>query len=201
MARSDARAAGRYRVGDLVTIPGLLSLLRIPLAALFVVVLDRPWAALAVLAAAAVSDYLDGAIARRFGQRSATGAAIDPITDKIFATTVAVALVLRDRLSVPQVLLLSAREIIELPLVVWLLVSHRARVRRMENATSNWPGKIATALQFVAIGSALFALSHTSLWVAATALTGAVSAVNYWRRERRAVASAGVSPREVDAHG
>jgi CDP-diacylglycerol--glycerol-3-phosphate 3-phosphatidyltransferase/cardiolipin synthase len=201
MARSDARAAGRYRLGDLVTIPGLLSLLRVPLAALFVLVLDRPCTALAVLAAAAISDYLDGAIARRFGQRSATGAAVDPITDKIFATTVAVALVLRDRLSVTQVVLLSAREIIELPLVVWLLVSHRARVRRMENATSNWPGKVATTLQFLAIGSALLGLSHTVLWVAATALTGAVSAVNYWRREWRVAAAAGAPPPGADAHG
>jgi len=190
MARSDARAAGRYRAADLVTIPGLLSLLRIPLAALFVLVIDRPGVALAVVAAAAISDFLDGAVARRFGLRSATGAALDPVTDKIFATTVAVALVLHDRLSVAQVVLFSAREIGELPLVAWILVSHRARIRRMNHATSNWPGKVATALQFVAVGSALFELSQTSLWIAATAITGAVAAADYWRREWRAVAHA-----------
>lgn len=177
----------RYHAGDLVTVPGILSLLRLPLAVLFVVVLDRPWAALTVLTVAGISDVVDGWYARKFGLTSATGAALDPITDKSFAITVAVALVIRDKLSLGETLLINVRELGELPLVLWILWSHPARLRRVDHASANIPGKIATVLQFGAIASALFGLRQTSIWVAATAILGLVAASTYWRREWRVV--------------
>jgi CDP-diacylglycerol--glycerol-3-phosphate 3-phosphatidyltransferase/cardiolipin synthase len=175
-------------VRDLVTVPGILSLLRLPLAVLFVVVLDRPWAALAVLTVAGVSDVVDGWYARKFGLISATGAALDPITDKSFAITVAVALVIRDKLSLGQTLLINIRELGELPLVLWVLWSHPARLRRVDHASANVPGKVATVLQFGAIASALFGLRQTGAWVASTAILGLVATATYWRRELRVVA-------------
>jgi CDP-diacylglycerol--glycerol-3-phosphate 3-phosphatidyltransferase/cardiolipin synthase len=187
--RRDPQTFRRYHVRDLVTVPGILSLLRLPLAVLFVAVLDEPWAALTVLAVAGVSDMVDGWYARKFGLISATGAALDPITDKTFAITVAVALVLRDRLSLGQTLLINVRELGEFPLVIWILWSHRARLRRVDHASANIPGKIATVLQFGAIGSALFGLQQTGVWVAATAIMGIAAAATYWRRELRVVAS------------
>jgi CDP-diacylglycerol--glycerol-3-phosphate 3-phosphatidyltransferase/cardiolipin synthase len=185
----DPQTFRRYHASDLVTVPGLLSLLRLPLAVLFVLVLDEPWAAITVLAVAGLSDVVDGWYARKFGLISATGAALDPITDKSFAITVAVALVLRGKLSLGQTLLINVRELGELPLVLWILASHRARLRRVDHASANIPGKIATVLQFGAIGSALFGLRETNLWVGATAILGIVAAATYWRRELRVVAS------------
>ena len=192
----DPKTLRRYHARDLLSLPGILSLLRLPLAVLFVLVVDEPWAALAVLAAAGATDVLDGWYARNYGHVSATGAALDPITDKSFAITVAVSLVLQGKLSLAQILLINVRELAELPLVLWILVSHRARLRRVDHASANVLGKLSTVVQFGAIASALFELAQTPLWVFATAILGVVASISYWQRELRVVGRTRASPRE-----
>ena len=68
-----------------VTLPNLLTLLRLALAPVvaMAVLSHRPWIALALAAAAGAADGLDGWIARRWRQRSTLGAWLDPIADKI----------------------------------------------------------------------------------------------------------------------
>jgi cardiolipin synthase len=72
-----------------LTVPNLLSILRMGLVPLFVIsVLDgRPGRALLVFAIAGVTDALDGAIARFLDQRSALGAYLDPAADKLLLVT------------------------------------------------------------------------------------------------------------------
>jgi cardiolipin synthase (CMP-forming) len=176
---------GLYRARDLVRVPGLLSLSRVPLAALFPFTLHRPVLALAVLALAGISDVLDGWYARRFRQVTPTGTALDPVTDKLFVTTVAVSLVMAGYFSIPDVVLLSTREIGEVPLVVWLAMSHRARDRRAEHPSANWPGKLATALQFGTATAALFWMPHLDWLIGGTAAVGLLAAASYWAREIR----------------
>lgn len=56
----------------------------IPFAACFFI--DAPWtmtAALAIFIAAAITDFLDGRVARARGEVSALGAALDPLADKL----------------------------------------------------------------------------------------------------------------------
>jgi cardiolipin synthase len=67
-----------------VNVPNLLTLLRVALAPLVIqAILDgRHVLALAIFAAAAFTDYLDGAAARRFGIATPAGAYLDPIADK-----------------------------------------------------------------------------------------------------------------------
>ena len=180
----DGQAAetGRYRARDLLLVPGILSLLRIPLAASFPFVVGEPLVAFAVLVAAGLTDVLDGWYARRFGQVPPTGCAVDPVTDKLFVLTVATSLVLEGQLSLGAVVLLSAREIGELPLVVWLALNPRARGARAEHPAANVPGKVATALQFAAVSAALFGAPYGSLWIGAAAAAGAFAAYAYWRR-------------------
>ena len=62
--------------------PDLLTLLRLPLAVVFVLV-DEAMVRAVVLAGAAGSDLLDGWLARRYGG-SRYGPALDPIADKLF---------------------------------------------------------------------------------------------------------------------
>jgi cardiolipin synthase len=174
-----------YRARDLASVPGLLSLSRLPLAAAFPFVLGRPVLALAVLAASGLSDVLDGWVARRFGQVTPTGAALDPITDKLFVTTVAASLVVGGYLSLLDVVLLSTREIGELPLVAWLAVNRDARARRAGHPSANLPGKLATALQFGVATAALLHVSHLAWVIDATAGVGVLAAASYWVREAR----------------
>jgi CDP-diacylglycerol--glycerol-3-phosphate 3-phosphatidyltransferase/cardiolipin synthase len=171
-----------YRVSDLFLPPGLLSASRIVLAAAFPCVVHRPLAAFSVLVAAAVSDILDGWIARRYQLATATGAALDAISDKLFVLTVAITLVASGRLPVQAVLLLSIRELGEAPLVAWLVVSPRARARRAGHPAANVPGKIATTLQFVTVAFALLRTPGVALMTVATAIAGALAALSYWRR-------------------
>jgi CDP-diacylglycerol--glycerol-3-phosphate 3-phosphatidyltransferase len=181
-----AEALRQYRLRDLWLPPSLLSLLKIPLAIAFPWVVDRPLVAIAVLTVAGVSDVLDGWLARRYGWVTATGCAIDPITDKLFVLVVVVTLIVRGILEPWAFFLLSTREIGELPLVAWLLKSHAARRRRSEHPKANWAGKVATVLQFVTVAWALLQLRYVELGLAATAIAGAFSAFSYSRREWRA---------------
>jgi CDP-diacylglycerol--glycerol-3-phosphate 3-phosphatidyltransferase/cardiolipin synthase len=171
-----------YRARDLLLPPALISFSRLVLAACFPASVDRPWAALAVLAAAAISDVLDGWVARRYGLATATGAVLDPITDKLFVLTVALTLVVRGHLETGTVLLLSVREIGELPLVAWFALSPSARAARVDHPKANVPGKLATAMQFVTVGWILLRVPGADLWIGATAVAGLLAAVSYWRR-------------------
>ncbi|MGO8792809.1 MAG: CDP-alcohol phosphatidyltransferase family protein [Terriglobia bacterium] len=75
----------------------LLRLLFVPVFA--ILVMDRHYrAALAVLTAAALSDVLDGLVARLLKQESPLGVALDPIADKILMTTGYITLAFRGAL-------------------------------------------------------------------------------------------------------
>ena len=68
-----------------ITVPNLLSLLRMGLTPLFLisVVNGQAVAAFATFVAAGITDALDGFIARTYGQQSRLGAYLDPIADKM----------------------------------------------------------------------------------------------------------------------
>jgi phosphatidylglycerophosphate synthase len=174
---------GRYRARDLLLVPSLLSLMRLPLAAGFVLLLNHPFVALGILLAGAVTDVLDGWYARRHDQVTATGAVVDPITDKLFVLTVVMALLSTERLSPFALLLLATREIGEMPLVLWWMLSRERRRARVEQPMANWPGKLATVAQFVTVASALFHAPFTWPLLIVTAVAGATAAIVYWQRE------------------
>ena len=67
----------------LLNIPNALSFLRLPLAVLFIVT-DSPWLRALIIVLAAITDGLDGWLARRLGQQTGAGQLVDPITDKLF---------------------------------------------------------------------------------------------------------------------
>jgi phosphatidylglycerophosphate synthase len=152
------------------------------LAGCFPLVVDRPGVALGLLMTAALTDVLDGWIARRYGMATATGAALDPVTDKLFVLTVAITLIVTGRISLGAVLLLSTRELGELPLVVWFVLNPRARAAHGDYPQANPAGKAATVLQFATIGWLLVRFPGVALWIAVTALAGVFAAASYWRR-------------------
>jgi cardiolipin synthase len=183
---------GEFRSRDLLLVPSLLSFTRIPLAVAFPFALTSRAASLAILVAAGFSDVLDGWYARRFGQATPTGAVVDPVTDKLFVLSVVVSLSLAHVLPVMSVVLLSTREIGELPLLFWFFASHKVRSARASKAAANLPGKLATGFQFLTVTAALLASPWTRELLFVTAGAGAVAAVVYWVRELAAVR--GVQP-------
>lgn len=172
---------GRYRGRDLVNAPTLISWLRIPLAAAFPLAHERPGASLAILAAAGLTDVVDGFIARRYRLATPTGAVVDGITDKLFVGVVLATLLATGRLTVFEILLLGTRELGELPLVVWLALSHDARRRKVDDK-ANVFGKAATTLQFAVVVTTLLGspLQRLGLWLAA--MMGGAAALSYWMR-------------------
>ena len=88
MDKSGLNAADeqQLRPRDIIfTIPNFISLLRlisIPLIA-YMIYTDRKWAALIILALSALSDWLDGFLARRMHQISKIGQLLDPLADRL----------------------------------------------------------------------------------------------------------------------
>jgi CDP-diacylglycerol--glycerol-3-phosphate 3-phosphatidyltransferase/cardiolipin synthase len=178
-------AAG-FSLAELVRPPNLVSLLRLPLAAVFPWVADHSALAVGVLAASGFTDVLDGWLARRNGDVTATGAIVDPLADKVFAITVVFTLIRRRVLPVAAVPALLAREIFETPLVIWLLVTRRNRdPAAATTRQANVPGKIATVAQFGTVAVALAAPRALPLLVGVAACTGIFAGLAYWTRELR----------------
>jgi cardiolipin synthase len=134
------RASG---LGDRVfTVPNALSLLRLFMVPVVVALLlagsDGMAAALFVLAA--VTDFLDGRLARRTGP-TRIGQILDPVADRLMLSSVAVVLAVRGLLPVWAVAILVGRDL--LALVGSLVVGSKIRVNRV--------GKAATAVLMGAV--------------------------------------------------
>lgn len=170
---------------ELLLPPNLVSALRLPLALLFPFVAKSKTKALLVLGAAALTDAVDGWLARTNGQVTATGAVLDPIADKTFALSVVATLVARRAIPAWGVPALLARELFEAPLLVWIFLQERDDTREAREAEvrANEPGKIATTAQLVAVMAALATprLVRPALVVAGVA--GTIAGLAYWKRE------------------
>jgi phosphatidylglycerophosphate synthase len=174
---------GQYAARDLVRVPGLLSLARIPLGFVFPLVVDRPAAAIAVLGVAAMTDVADGWYARRFHQETPTGRILDAITDKIFVTIVVFTMIVSGMLSIGEASLLATREICEFGLLAGWALARRHRPRPARGA--NRLGKVATVMQFATVAAILLGTPQPIAWLLPTALCGVLSGVSYAVREWR----------------
>lgn len=140
------------RMGNWLTLPNVFSLARLMAAApvAWLIVSGRFGWALALLLVAGATDGIDGYLARRFGWKSAAGAYLDPIADKLLLGIIYVALGVAGVFPWWLVWLVLGRDIVILggAGLLWRL----ARYRRFP--PSIW-GKISTTLQ---IAAALVAL-------------------------------------------
>lgn len=96
-----------------LTVPNLLSALRllgVPLFLYWVLVTEQDGRAILLLMAAGASDYLDGKIARRYGQYSHLGQLLDPLADRLYILATLLALVARDGLPLWWALALIGRD-------------------------------------------------------------------------------------------
>lgn len=99
-----------------INLPNVLTLVRILLIPVFVMLLldptpDRSLAAALVFVIAAVTDLLDGYVARKTGQITRLGRLLDPIADKLLVLSALILLVQVDRVTALVAILIIAREV------------------------------------------------------------------------------------------
>ena len=105
---------------------------------------------------AAVTDWLDGYLARKLNQTSAFGAFLDPVADKLIVCTALVVLVHLDRVDALVAAIIIGREITISALREWM-----AQVGASASVAVHSIGKLKTIAQLVAIPMLLF---HGSLF-------------------------------------
>jgi len=148
-----------------MNIPNALTLLRIVLIPVFIVAFYLPvaWnyqAACLIFTLAALTDLLDGWLARRLNQTSRLGAFLDPVADKLMVGVVLVLLVQKD----PRALLaLPAAVIIGREITVSALREWMAELGAASRVAVSIYGKFKTIAQMVALvflvyGKPLFGL-------------------------------------------
>lgn len=139
---------------------------------------DTPLA-LGLLSYAAVTDVLDGYVARRFDQHTALGSYLDPLADKVLVTAGSVSLAVAGLLPLPLVALVLVRDATLMQGTAWHL--YRTRVASVPTLEASWLSKANTLLQLGLFGSALLNVSSaTSVLVPVVAATTWFSGVQYF---------------------
>ncbi len=108
-------------------------------------------AATALFVAAAITDWVDGWLARRLGQTSAFGAFLDPVADKLLVCAALVMLVELNRVHALIAVIIIGREITISALREWM-----AQIGAHSSVAVHSMGKFKTIAQLVAIPMLLF---------------------------------------------
>ena len=177
-------------------LPNLITLLRILLIPLIVGIFYLPDAwlsfeaknilATAIFIFAAITDWLDGYLARKLNQMSAFGAFFDPVADKLVVVGALIVLLHLNRVDMVVALIIIGREIVISALREWM-----ATLGHSKSVAVAFIGKLKTVLQMVAIPLLLFgdelfglidchALGTVCIYVAAVLTV--VSMLYYLRR-------------------
>lgn len=144
-----------------LTIPTILTLFRIVLIPVLVLVfyLPYPWtnfAAAFVFALGAITDWLDGWIARRYNMFSAFGAFLDPVADKLM---VAVALFLIVQGHPTPWMAFWASVIVGREIAVSALREWMAEIGQRARVKVAWIGKVKTVVQMIALLCLLYSVT------------------------------------------
>jgi CDP-diacylglycerol--glycerol-3-phosphate 3-phosphatidyltransferase len=153
-------------------IPLLLTWLRILAIPLFVAILYVPedWisertrnvTSMWIFIAAAITDWFDGWLARRWNQTTSFGAFLDPVADKLMVAAALIVLTEFGRVYALVALIIIGREITISAPREWM-----AQLGKSKSVAVNIAGKVKTVAQLVAIpfllyDGVLFGLFHTN---------------------------------------
>lgn len=136
-----------------MNLPTLLTLLRIFLLPFFLIIFYLPFpgmrlTAVVIFAIAALTDWLDGYLARRLNQTSKLGAFLDPVADKLMVAMALVVLVQTQPtpwMAIPAAIIIC-REIAISALREWM-----AELGARAQVAVSWTGKIKTTAQMAAL--------------------------------------------------
>jgi cardiolipin synthase (CMP-forming) len=165
-----------------LNVPTALTWLRILLIPVFVGVYYLPdawlapagknWLAMSIFAIAAITDWLDGWLARKLGLTSAFGAFLDPVADKMMVAAALILLVALGRADAYLAIIIIGREIAISALREWM-----AELGQGKSVAVAFVGKLKTGAQMTAIIALLLyeplipgiptpLLGTVALWVA-----------------------------------
>jgi len=145
-------------MSSIYSLPNMLTSLRILLIPVFVVMFYLPvsWAreaATIVFVLAAITDWLDGFIARRMQLVSALGAFLDPVADKLMVATALVLLVQADP---NMTMAVAAAVIIGREIAISALREWMAEIGNRTSVAVSEIGKFKTAAQMAAIALLIY---------------------------------------------
>jgi len=137
----------RLKKKDIFTIPNLLSLLRLLLIPVIVILYVKAYhyASVALIVLSALTDIVDGWIARHFNMTSDFGKFLDPVADKLTQVAMLSCLVIRYPWSITLVGLLIVKEIFQF--VYGLIVLKKTNVMN----SARWFGKVNTVILYAAM--------------------------------------------------
>ena len=175
--------ANRITIGRILLIPVFLGVL------LYYAKTDRAWqpderlryAAFAIFLIAAISDGVDGYLARHWNQRTRLGTVLDPIADKLLVFTALIVLGMVHFRTLPEFplwfsLLVISRDVLLAGGALLLhYLHHHVEVR------PHWTGKVSTCFVFAAICAALLKLGWTEYLCWIGGLITFASAIFYIR--------------------
>ena len=150
-----------FRKGQVWTIPNIMSLFRIVLLPFLIwayVGLHNTTLAVILLAVSALTDILDGKIARKFNMVSDLGKALDPVADKLTQVSMVLCLAFKYKL---MWILLGLCVIRETCMFILGLISMK-RTGRVYSA--RWYGKVSTAVLY-GTGLALLVFPKMPSWL------------------------------------
>jgi CDP-diacylglycerol--glycerol-3-phosphate 3-phosphatidyltransferase len=142
----------------ILTLPTILTLFRIALLPVMVLVFYAPFpganiAAAVIFLAAAVTDWLDGFIARRYNLGTAFGAFLDPVADKLM---VAVTLFLLVQENPTPLLAVTSAVIVGREIAISALREWMSEIGQRSHVNVATLGKFKTVMQIVAIEVLLY---------------------------------------------
>ena len=148
-----------------LTVPNLISALRIALIPAFVVLIvdpDTTRAGLVLFVVVVATDWIDGTLARATGQVSDLGKVLDPVADRLAIAAGLIALVVADAFPLWAALLILVRDVAVLIAGLVLLSARRARIE------VRYLGKVATfglmaAIACIAWGTLGYPLAPAAL--------------------------------------
>ena len=138
-------------IDSIVTIPNLISLIRLCMAPLFLIFLfgGNDILAAVVFALASGTDFLDGQIARRTGTVSKLGQILDPAVDRVLMACAVLGLFLVGRLPLWLIIIVIVRDF-------GLVIAGAILLQRWHKRIPViYPGKIATTLLFIGFAGLL----------------------------------------------
>jgi CDP-diacylglycerol--glycerol-3-phosphate 3-phosphatidyltransferase/cardiolipin synthase len=164
--------------------PNLLSLSRVVLAAAFPFSDDR--GRIALVGAAAATDFLDGWIARHGNWATRAGALIDPIADRVFALSAVGAFLVGGQLTVAQCFTMLLRDIMT---AVGFVVARVVPWLRAVEFRARFLGKLVTTVQLLVLLAVLVAPYAVGPLVLVVGVLSVAAVVDYtlalWRARAR----------------